>query len=178
MAPHQTNVLEDGSTYSHLTSEPNKIASPVTSLKSRRRLRFSLELNQFFPIVHIDDMDEADIHETWYEKRDYTAIKKSVIPIIQKFANGEKIAETNKQSLRGLEYRTREGTLLRQNLRLAALTAVMNEQDRQWKEGVQDDERLAKVYRDLTSHCQEESRALALKDEAAVCYSTTLSESV
>jgi hypothetical protein len=156
------------STERNFTSEPTKIASPVTALKHRRRMRFSLELNQFFPIVNIDNMDKADIHETWYKKRDYKAIKKNLIHILRKMANGEKIAETNMQTLRGLEHRTREERLLRRNLRLAALTAVMNEQERQWDEDVQDDERLAKVCRDVTSHCQEKSHSKALQDEAAL----------
>jgi hypothetical protein len=169
MAPHRKNVIEDASTpHSHLTSEPTKISSAVTAFKPRRRLRFSLELNQVFPVVHIDDMDEADIHEIWYAKRDYKEIKKNLISIIRKMTNGENIVETHKQTLLGLEHRTREGTLLRGYLRLAALTAVMNEQERQWDEGVQDDERLAKVCRDVTSLCQEKSHAKALQDEAAL----------
>jgi hypothetical protein len=169
MAPHQKNVPDDVSTsYSNVTTEPTKTASPVTALKHRRRQRFSLKSNQIFPVVHIGDMDETDIHETWYEKRDYNAIKKSLIDILRKYSNGEKIAETSKQTLRGLESRTREGALLRQYLKLAAITAVLNEQTRQRDEGVQDGELLAKVYRDVASHCQEESRALALQDEAAL----------
>jgi hypothetical protein len=75
MAPHQKNAPDDVSnSYYNVTTEPTKTASPVTVLKHRRRQRFSLESNQIFPVVHIDDMDEADNHERWYEKRDNNAI--------------------------------------------------------------------------------------------------------
>jgi hypothetical protein len=183
MAPHQKNVPDDVSTsYSNVTSETTKTASsPVTAIKHRRRQRFSLEFNQYFPVVHIDDMDEADIHETWYEKRDYNAIKKSIISLLRKHAKGEKITETSKQTLRGLETRTREGDLLRKYHKLAAITAVMSEQMRQWHEGEQDDELLAKVCRDVSSHCQEKSHILALQDETdikSVSASSTLVRSI
>jgi hypothetical protein len=170
MAPHHKDLPDDVSTsYSTVTTEPTKTASTLTALKQhRRRQRFSLESNQIFPVVHIREMDELDIYETWYEKRDYTAIKERIIHVLRKCARGENIAETSKQTFRGLECRTREGTLLRQSLRLGAVTTVMNEQERQWEDGVQDDELLAKVYRDVTSHCQAESHALALQDEAAL----------
>jgi hypothetical protein len=170
MSTHQNNAPDDVSTsYTNVSTESTKTASPsVTALKQRRRQRFSLESNQIYPVVNIDDMDKADIHETWYEKRDYNSMTKSIIYYLRKVANAGRKAETKTQTLRGLENRTNEATLLRKSLRLAAFAAVMNEQERQWDEGEKDDELLAKVCRDATSYCQEENHALALQDEAAL----------
>ena len=79
---------------------------------------------------------------------------------------GEEVEETNYQSIRGLEYRTRKGAVRRQHNKLEAISAVLDEQDRQYNEGLFNEELLAEVYRSCASHCQDEAYILALKDEA------------
>ena len=155
---------------------PHLDESPCYHRKEpKRKLRFSLASNQIFPIQHIDEMDEADVLATWYEKKDYDAIKSKIIPIIRKMMKKEDIPETDKETVRGLEYRTRQGALRRQHNKLEAITAVLEEQQRQQAVGENDDESLRKAYLNACSHCQEEACELAAEDEVFV--KTDLEES-
>jgi hypothetical protein len=81
---------------------------------------------------------------------------------------GEAVEENNEQSIRGLEYRTRNGALRRQHNKLEAISAVLDEQDRQYNEGFMDIELVRSVYRGCSARCQDEAYMLGLKDEATV----------
>jgi hypothetical protein len=129
-----------------------------------RKLCFSLESNQSFPIPHIDDMNDEEVDAIWWEDEVYDATNSEVLLLVQKLIKGEKIEENNDQTSRGLENLTQ----LAFNHRRVAVTVVLNEQERQRDEGVQNDERLAEVYRNVSSHVQEAAYALALKDEAGL----------
>ena len=141
------------------------------SLESSEReimVRFRLESNEIYPIPHIDEMEDELVRDIWYEKRDYDAIKNKLIPLIRQMMKGEEVEESNKSSVRGLEYRTRQGALRRQHNKLEGSSSVLAEQKRQLDENQVDDELLAEVYRSASSHCQDSAYALALKDEAFV----------
>jgi hypothetical protein len=77
---------------------------------------------------------------------------------------GEIIEESDRQTIRGLEYRTRKGAVRRQHNKVEAITAVMDEQDRQIEEGFMNDELISQVYMEVSARCQEEAHQLALKD--------------
>jgi hypothetical protein len=124
-----------------------------------------MEKNEVYPIPHIDDFDEDTIRAIWYEKTEYDTMKVGFVATIKKMMRGEHIAENNESSIRGLEFRTRKGALRRQHNKLAAITAVLDEQDRQFIDGTFDEERLAEIYRSSGSHCQESAQAMGLKDQ-------------
>ena len=66
---------------------------------------------------------------------------------------------------RGLEYRTPSGAQHRQLNKINAWDAVLDEQDRQWQEGVCDADALAQVYIASSSHCLKSARQIAMNDE-------------
>jgi hypothetical protein len=140
-------------------------SSPV---KRKRSLRFSLASNQCFPIPHIRDLEDEEVAAVWYEKKEYDAMKKKIIPTLRKMIKGEKIEENNKQSGRGLEYRTRQGCYQRQENKRQAMAVAMDEQKRQRDECIQDDERLSEAYRNASFHCQDAACALGLEDQADI----------
>jgi hypothetical protein len=157
MPPHQRNIDECCDVYD---------LSPVSSKSIvQKRFRLSLASNQIFPIPRIDDLTEEEIKATWYERGDYEKIKMAMIPLIRKMMKKEKIEESNKETTRGLEYRTRQGAIRRQHNKVEAITAVMDEQDRQMEEiGHLDDELLSSVYCQMNEHCRLEAHQLALGD--------------
>jgi len=155
MPPQQHSFLHESDVESY------RCTSPIL----KKRFRFSLSSNEVFPIPHIDDLSDEEVKETWYEKQDYENIKMSIIPVVRKMMKGEKIEENDRQTIRGLEYRTRKGAIRRQHNKVEAITAVLDEQDLQIEtKGYVDDERLAKVYIQFNAHCQEEAHKLALGD--------------
>jgi hypothetical protein len=155
MPPQQRKVTHD-------ISDSSSIISKSSTVK---RFNFSLSSNEIYNVPHIDDMTSEEVKAIWYEKADYEKIKMAMIPLIRKMMKRESIAETDKETIRGLEYRTRQGAIRRQHNKLEAITAVLDEQDRQLDcEGCIDEELLAEVYQRFSAHCQEEAHALALGD--------------
>jgi hypothetical protein len=169
MPPYPKKNTADDETSTVTTCLTSDSSSTNSSRASQRTVRFSLESNQIFPITHRDDMDVDDIYETWYECPDLTAIKTEIISTLRKMIKEGKVEETNQQTLRGLECRTRQGSLRRRKNKELAVSAVLNAQILQRDDGEQDEEALAEAYCNASSaHCREEAYAVGLKDEAEI----------
>jgi hypothetical protein len=65
---------------------------------------------------------------------------------------------------RGLEYRTKCGGRRRQQNKMNAMAAVLDEQERQRILGIDDDVTLSNVYIRSSAHCAEEAHALGMQD--------------
>jgi hypothetical protein len=148
-----------------LTSE----SSPTTSTFTKHKLRFSLESNQVFPIIHINDMDLKHIQEIWYNTEEFGNIKHDIISDLKRMIRGqEEFAESNTQTARGLVYRTRQVTLHRKQNKTTARTAVLDEQQRHLLTGERDDELVANAYLRASIHCKGEAYSVGLADQAAI----------
>jgi len=155
MPPQQRTIAPDASDSSSIVSKSSVV----------KRFHFSLSSNEIYNVPHIDDMTEEEVKAIWYEKADYEKIKMGMIPLIRKMMRKEAIEETDRETVRGLEYRTRQGAIRRQHNKLESITAVLDEQDRQLDcDGFINEELLSEVYRQFNAHCQEEAHALALGD--------------
>lgn len=153
----------------HMYEEDSCSSESTVSFQSspvpKRRIRFALTENQVHLIPHINDLSDQEVKETWYDRSDYEKIKMALIPIVRKMMKGERIEENNRQTIRGLEYRTRDGAIRRQHNKAEAISAVMDEQDRQLDlNGRTDSEILRQVYSQINAHCQREAHELALGD--------------
>jgi hypothetical protein len=157
MLPQQRKNLINETCSSMLSS----VSSESTVQK---RFHFSLTSNEIHHVPHIVDFSDREVCATWYAKADYEKITMSMIPLIRKMMKGETVDETNSQTIRGLEYRTRQGAIRRQRNKVEAITAVLGEQDRQSFHGKFDDELLSQVYSLVNAHCQEEAYQLARRD--------------
>jgi hypothetical protein len=136
------------------------------ALMMSRRARFALSNNQVFLIPHINDMTDEEVLNIWYEKHDYDQIKANIVPIVQQLMQGDNIEESNEITIRGLEFRTRNGAIRRQNNKLGAITAVLDEQDRQFDEDVNDPHLISQAYLEISDLCLREAQQLALRDAA------------
>lgn len=147
--------------------EEASVCSTHSAFSTRKRkIRFNLKENQTFEIPHIDDLDKEEIRDVWYQRGDYERMKTQFIPLIRKMMKGEAIEENDQQTIRGLEFRTRDGAIRRQHNKLEAITTVIEEQDRQRIENKLDDEQLREAYLACSSHCMDEACALGKRDEA------------
>ena len=145
-----------------LTSDHSGVA------RGKKRFRIKLELNEVFPVPHIDDMSNEDIGMIWYDKSDYDSMKQSFIPIIKRLMRGAKVEESNSETARGLEFRTREGAMKRQQNKVQAVQTVLDEQDRQLELGLYDVEKISELYFKVGRPCRELARDLGVKDEEFV----------
>ena len=162
-------------TRTFLFVEENSLSSTGTANKPNKRLpkrkrtiRFQLESIEVHPIPHIDDLSEDEVNDVWYEREDYERMKQALVPVIRRIMKGERVAETNQETARGLEFRTREGAMKRQHNKLDSINAVLDEQDRQKTMGIDDDEKLREIYLSRSAHCLQEARELGMKDELAM----------
>ena len=142
-------------------------ASPSpTRTGSKRRLRFS-EKMQVIPTVHINEMSREEISTIWYVDVDYDAMKNKVLSIVKKMQKGS-FEESSKETRRGIEKRTRQGSFVRKQNKFLGITSVLDEQTRQEKEGVHEPELIAKLYQHACTAAHDEAYAMGLKDQAAV----------
>jgi hypothetical protein len=119
--------------------------------KPAKSIRFA-EMNQIFPVPHLDDIGEALIAEIWYNAAEYSEIKSSYQLTLFMMENGE-LKETDEHTSRGLEYRTQQGAWARYENKRDAYNAVLDEQDRQWKADKDDHDALARIYLQHSTKC-------------------------
>ena len=132
--------------------------------KVKKNVRIKVEKNEIFDVPHIDDMTDQEIAIIWYDRPDYDEMKMSFIPIIKKMMRGAKIEETDSETTRGLEFRTKEGALRRQHNKVQSIHSVLDEQDRQLTLGIHDVEKISEIYVETTQHCKVSARDLGEAD--------------
>ncbi len=152
-----------------------KTEAPVAPVAFKRRLRvkISLAFNEIFPVANRASMGAEDVRATWYSKSEYNAMKSEIIPVLRKMMKGEVVHESNKETTRGLEYRTRKGATLRQQNRLNGIAAVLAEQKRQRVTGIamikRQPELISQVYLAAAAlQCQEVAHQTAIADAVEV----------
>jgi hypothetical protein len=133
---------------SYESSEEVRISPPSMKRKGskpmRKSIRFS-DINQTFPVPHLDDIGDEDIAEIWYSAAEYSEIKSSYQLTLFMMENGE-LKESDEHTSRGLEYRTQQGAWARYENKRDAYNAVLDEQDRQWKADKDDHDALGRIY--------------------------------
>mmetsp|Transcript_10727 Transcript_10727/g.15784 ORF Transcript_10727/g.15784 Transcript_10727/m.15784 type:complete len:237 (-) Transcript_10727:304-1014(-) len=128
----------------------------------------------FFPgvsvreVLHVNDYTDDEMILTWYRGEDYQKIKMSFYHVVQKISSGCWRGDTDQETSRGLEYRHMEGSNRRKTNKLNGLMAVLDEQERQWKEGFEDDESIRAVYHMVTVDCAQSAYLMGINDEQDV----------
>jgi hypothetical protein len=125
------------------------------------------EHNEVFEIPHLDDIPQELIPEIWYDASEYAQIKKNYQLTIFLMESGEELAGDHHTS-RGLEYRTQEGAWARYENKRDAYNAVLDEQDRQWKEDIDDWEKISRLYLQHSSKCLKSAFERGANDEKEI----------
>ena len=120
-------------------------------------------------IPHLSDLPEDVVASTWYNRSEFDAVKRSYQVTVRMIMKGHVFTsydeDTNSHCTRGLEYRTKEGARFKQKVKLYAMLAVLDEQDRQRQAGVRDPESLSKAYRQESEKATSRAFVRGLKDE-------------
>jgi hypothetical protein len=133
----------------------------------RHRVRFNLLKNRVHCVKVAQIIGDKEVSIRWYQKQDFVAIRQDLIPILRKMMKNAPVVETSRVTTRGLEHRTQRGAIRRAYYKSEALHRVLEEQELQrlFRE-YRDEDRLARVYRSITEHCQRHAHELALTDVA------------
>ena len=110
------------------------------------------------------DMSPEDCNATWYSQEEYSEITESCVKQINKLNRGE-LLKGKKYCARGLEAHTNTRSLAKSMNRSSAYQAVLDEQDRQMKDGVLQEEALARVYHAASSSSQLWANVVGLEDQ-------------
>ena len=161
-----TDATVISSSSSSLTTEQDA-PRPVSPI-AKMNVRFNFAANEVFPTIHLYDYTQSEFDNTWYSDDEYDAIKKELIATVKLMNKGKKIRETNTETCRGLEIRTKHGYRIRQYNKRAAMEAVLDEQHRQAVLDIWDDDMMRDAYRHESSGCEYVAHARGLKDEAEI----------
>eukprot|EP00542_Grammatophora_oceanica_P016069 CAMPEP_0194042438 /NCGR_PEP_ID=MMETSP0009_2-20130614/14209_1 /TAXON_ID=210454 /ORGANISM="Grammatophora oceanica, Strain CCMP 410" /LENGTH=254 /DNA_ID=CAMNT_0038686281 /DNA_START=139 /DNA_END=903 /DNA_ORIENTATION=+ len=154
------------------SSTPDKFSRP------QRRIRRNVTFNEEVYVQetkHINDMDDDEVDSIWYAREDYKQMKMNYMVTVRIMMSGRGIPQGNSDHCsRGLEYRTRDGARRRQMNKLNAITAVLDEQERQRIIGIESAIALMNVYVRTNVHCREASHKMGVKDARDADYSEVL----
>jgi hypothetical protein len=124
-----------------------------------RSVRFA-EITIVHDIMALDEYTPNEIDATWFSGDEYDRMLKANREVICKM----KTNETSEYCSRGLECMTGPRLdLLKQN-RTKAYDAVLFQQLVQWKQGREDKEKIAELYRRISIECQMEAIRIGKQD--------------
>ncbi len=115
--------------------------------------------------IHRHDYTADEVARTWYKKSDFVTMKHAFTAVVQLYASGRYPGDDDDMTIRGLEYRHRDGAMRRKRNKLNALYAVLDEQERQWRDGYDCDEDIRAVYLVNSSNCCHAAHAIGKQDE-------------
>jgi len=139
-------------------------ASPAAPKERRTKIQFNVRV-AVKETIHRNDYTAEELFYSWYRKNDYTKMKQAFAYTVQLMAAKRFEGDTDEMTSRGLEYRHREGAVKRKSNKLNALYAVLDEQERQWQEGYENDVELSNIYVQNNLLCRDASHIMGLKDE-------------
>lgn len=132
------------------------------SSNSRKQVRFD-----WFPnvseTISRKDYSEKELKRSYYTNEDLQKMEQRRTKILLRM-EASKSPRSN-MTYRGLEYLTTRGERKLDISIARCVDAVLNEQDRQWNEGIDDFERLALVSQQVTLLCADEALRIAVQDE-------------
>lgn len=181
---HQTNLDIVSPLLSEYATGSSSNSSPPRRAVCRT-VTFSETSDEMFLIPLVSEMSSDEIKDTWYTTRETKAIRRSMVKVIKRMMAtetrgiGDSSADENEtddselEPTRGLEKKTRRGSIARHKNWCAGLWAVLDEQGRQREEQQTNPANIAELYRQNTAHCQVEANEIAAIDARIVARDTT-----
>lgn len=136
-----------------------------TDSSSLKKLTFSNE-NAIHPTLSRDDISQNEREAAWYNEEEYRVITRSCVKQIRMLERGQELRD-KKYCSRGLESHTKFGAVHKTKSRALSIDMVLNEQDKQIREGILDEESIAFVYQEVSASSQLWANTIGLRDQRA-----------
>ena len=125
------------------------------------------------PVLHLKDYTKEEFCATWCSKSEIAAIRQAIYKTIKEMeaissSSRSITAKTRGQlhnQFRGLEFRTRKGKSMKGESRKLANSIVLQEQERQRKSGICDQDYLALLYKQQSRLSIVMAQEIAMDDE-------------
>lgn len=168
-----TSFLEHIGSGWHASKEDPIIPSSqleTDSFTTKKRVTFNEQVHNYFTIS-LQDISPTEHEASWYTKAEYREINKSSCREIKNLDRG-KIFKDKKYCSRGLESHTRMGSLAKRMNYTLSHKVVFDEQARQHREGIREEEYLAYLYHSVCSSSQLWANVVALSDQRGAAEET------
>lgn len=156
------SAMDQHSSYGWCAQDPSP-SGPI-HLQRSTRVRFS-DVIQEHAIMSLDDLSDSELQASWYsstEKKELSAKRNKVLARLERGMSCKEV----KATYRGLECWTTTGAEDLSDNVSRVITAVMEEQDRQWRAGVEYDARLiALKSQSVTGSSVQRALKMAQDDE-------------
>ena len=121
-------------------------------------------------IPDLSDYTDEEKYNAWYTDADFKMMKFGIVQLLRQVVAGTYLHEIGslESEARGLETKTPEGSKQRKGNRIAAMFAVLDEQDRQREHGMVDPEYIAQLYKQSSAHCQAKAIETAANDSSII----------
>ncbi|CAJ1953017.1 unnamed protein product [Cylindrotheca closterium] len=119
--------------------------------------------------ISIYDYTTSEIAATWYDEEEMDSITRRCVRIIKRMETNDLKEGNAKYCTRGLEGHTMIASSNKRRNRSSAVSAVLDEQARQWDESKEqtDAQAIADVYARTTSSCQMWAQVMGNRDQVA-----------
>jgi len=164
--PRRKGILSRGKEQGEPCS-PVSLSEEGTNTKQRkniRKIRFCESVHCLLVVPSRKDYTRDDISRIWYVDQEYKAIKNEIQLTLKQMMKKFPAAENDHICYRGLEFRTKEGALLKTLRRENAYDAVLGEQSRQFDLEFNDPNSISIMYKRSTEESCHEAFVRAQKD--------------
>jgi hypothetical protein len=131
----------------------NGIKTTSSHALTKRKVSFN-KLVFIRETLHVNDFSPEEKVNVWYQRSEIEMIKDDIQFTVRLMVQGRLKEDTDIHCARGLEFRTSTGAKKRQENKLRALTAVLDEQDIQFDLGTVNQIAIADVYQHISKKCQ------------------------
>jgi len=174
-----TVATEDMTVGSSYTSSPvlsselsiSERTTTTTTTTTARSVSFA-PLAQARRTISIKDYTQEEIRNCWYSEEEYNHIRSSCIRIVHMSSAGEKVFQSKRQTLRGLECQLPASYASKMATRQSAMGSVFVMQNESFLNDDGGEETISQVYSTISSSSRLWAHCVGLKDqrEAEACY--------
>ena len=139
---------------------------PFARSGGKIRRRHSVDFKPADQEVEVQDFEKLGEDARtlcWYSRDEYDIIKARNSLIVKMMKTGH-FRESDEHSFRGLEHKLKQGFKQRRANKFNALSAVLEEQDRQMAIGIVEPETIAKKYRRVSLNAAETAFVIGVRD--------------
>jgi hypothetical protein len=159
------SILDIKAPFVESSHEQCSLKRPVSPQK--KSVHFE-DVAHYCEITHINDFSADLIAATWFQDDEYAGIAAENAKHALMIISGKRRKNSEGVTERGLEYKLPDQRDRRRKLKKDALSAVVDQQDRQCKTQINDPDFIAEVYQEFSTRALSAARCMGIQDEEYV----------
>lgn len=162
--PRRKGILTRGKEQREPCSPPVLSSEEQQGTKRNNKVSFYESVHCLLVVPSRSEYTRDEVRRLWYVDQEYKTIKNDIMVTLKQMMKTFPASENEQMCYRGLEFRTKEGALLKTLRRENAYDAVLGEQARQYLLELNEPSLIATMYSRATSESCQEAILRAQKD--------------